>query len=95
MCLDKAIYDQYTEPMQSHINVGSGSDITIKELAEAIGNVIGYSGLIKFDTSKPDGIPRKLMNSEKLRKIGWEPKVSLLDGLAVAYKDFLNQISRT
>jgi GDP-L-fucose synthase len=94
MELDKAVYDQHTETMQSHINVGFGSDVTIKELAETIGQVIGYQGKIVFDTTKLDGAPRKLMNSDKLTNMGWMPKVGLVDGLKLAYKDFL-VLSRT
>jgi GDP-L-fucose synthase len=94
MELDKAAYDQHTETMQSHINVGFGSDVTIKELAETIGQVIGYQGKIAFDTTKSDGAPRKLMNSDKLANMGWMPKVALVDGLKLAYKDFL-VLSRT
>jgi GDP-L-fucose synthase len=93
MNLDKATYDLHTEPMQSHINVGFGSDVTIKELAEMIGQVIGYQGKITFDTTKPDGTPRKLMNSERLATMGWQAKVHLLDGLRLAYQDYLFQHS--
>lgn len=94
MELDKAAYDKHTKAMQSHINVGFGSDVTIKELAETIGQVIGYQGKIVFDTTKPDGAPRKLMNSDRLTNMGWMPKVGLVDGLKLAYKDFL-VLSRT
>ncbi len=89
MQLDKATYDQYSEPMQSHINVGFGSDVTIKELAGIVGKTVGYQGQITFDRSKPDGTPRKLMNSGRLKDMGWQAKVSLADGLAIAYQDFL------
>jgi GDP-L-fucose synthase len=89
MELDKQIYDQHTEIMQSHINVGFGSDVTIKELAEMIGQVIGYQGKITFDATKPDGTRRKLMNSDRLTKMGWKSTVSLVDGLNLAYQDFL------
>jgi GDP-L-fucose synthase len=89
MELDKQIYDQHTEIMQSHINVGFGSDVTIKELAEMIGQVIGYQGKITFDATKPDGTRRKLMNSDRLTKMGWKSTVSLVDGLKLAYQDFL------
>jgi GDP-L-fucose synthase len=75
--------------MQSHINVGFGSDVTIKELALAVGQTVGYQGQITFDTSKPDGTPRKLMDSSRLQKMGWQAKVSLKDGLKIAYEDFL------
>lgn len=89
MELNKAAYDQHTETMQSHINVGYGSDVTIKELAEMIGEVVGYRGQISFDSAKPDGTPRKLMNSDRLKNMGWQAKVSLKDGLILAYQDFI------
>lgn len=89
MGLDKATYDAHTQPMLSHINVGCGSDVTIRELAIAIGSAVGYSGEIVFDTSKPDGAPRKLMSSERLSALGWQSRVSLETGLAAAYNDFL------
>lgn len=89
MNLDKRVYDQHTEPMQSHINVGFGSDLSIKELAENIGHVVGYQGKITFDLTKPDGTPKKLMSSHRIEKMGWKPKVSLIDGLNITYQDFL------
>ncbi|QWD89155.1 GDP-L-fucose synthase [Polynucleobacter sp. MWH-CaK5] len=91
MELDKATYDLHTEPMQSHINVGVGSDVMIKELAETIGKAIGYRGKLFFDSSKPDGTPRKLMNSAKIKGMGWRAEVDLYDGLVIAYQDFLLQ----
>jgi GDP-L-fucose synthase len=90
MNLDKATYDKHTDPMCSHINVGTGSDLTIKELAETIKAVVGYAGNIEFDPSKPDGTPRKLMDSQRLQSLGWTPRVGLKDGLAGTYTDFLN-----
>ncbi len=89
MTLPKATYDQHTSPMQSHINVGYGSDITIAELARTVGQVVGYQGDIDFDTTKPDGTPRKLMDSSRLNALGWQAQMSLQDGLALAYQDFL------
>ena len=89
MNLPKATLDAHTQPMQSHINVGFGSDITIKELALAVGKTVGYQGIIDFDTSKPDGSPRKLMDSRRLDALGWQAKVSLDAGLAAAYQDFI------
>jgi len=91
MNLDKATYDAHTQPMQSLINVGYGDDITINELAHAVGKTIGYQGQITFDPSKPDGTPRKLMDSSRLNALGWRATVSLEDGLASAYADFLRQ----
>ena len=88
MELDKAIYNQHTEPMQSHINVGFGSDMTIAELAQAIKEGVGYAGKIGFDASILDGSLRKWIDSSKLKKLGWEPKVDLVSGIRVAYGDF-------
>lgn len=89
MNLPKVTYDQHTSPMQSHINVGYGSDITIAALAQTVGQVVSYQGEIDFDASKPDGTPRKLMDSRRLKSLGWQAKVSLEDGLVIAYQDFL------
>lgn len=89
MNLSKTDYDRHTQPMLSHINVGCGHDITIKELAETIARVIGYPGAISFDPSKPDGTPRKLMDSSRLNALGWYAKVGLEAGLEKAYEDFL------
>jgi GDP-L-fucose synthase len=92
MQLPKATYDQHTTPMQSHINVGSGSDVTIAEVAQNIGQTVGYAGQIEFDTSKPDGAPRKWMDSSRLNALGWQIKVDLQHGLAVAYQDFVSKL---
>ena len=89
MDLDKALYDQHTEPMLSHINVGFGSDVTIKQVSETIAEVVGYSGHIGFDRTKPDGTPRKLMDSSRLNGLGWHAEVNLKDGLTKAYQDYL------
>jgi GDP-L-fucose synthase len=89
MKLDKKSYDKQALPMQNHINVGCGSDITIADLAKIVAKVIGYQGEIAFDPSKPDGTPRKLMDSSRLNRMGWEPKVELEQGLAIAYQEFL------
>ena len=77
------------------INIGCGNDLTVRELAETIARVVGFQGQIKFDASKPDGTPRKLLDVIRMEKLGWRPKVSLADGVAVAYKDYLMQSSRT
>ena len=92
MNLSRATYDLHTTPMQSHINVGCGQDITIAELARAIGKTTGYTGQIVFDTSQPDGAPRKLMDSNRLYALGWQARISLESGLALAYTDFLRKI---
>jgi GDP-L-fucose synthase len=91
MNLPKAQYEAHTTPMQSHINVGYGSDITIAQLAQTVGKVIGYTGQIDFDSTKPDGAPRKLMNSTLLKTLGWSPSVDIEEGLSHAYQDFLKQ----
>jgi GDP-L-fucose synthase len=88
MNLGPSEYQASTSPMCSHINVGCGGDITIKELAELIARVIGYQGEIEFDTSKPDGTPRKLMDSSRIKDLGWRPEIDLEQGLASAYEDF-------
>ncbi len=89
MELDKSTYEQHTKPIQSHINVGFGSDVTIEELAQMIGRVVGYRGKVNFDINKPDGAPKKLMNSNKLKNMGWEPRVGLKEGLALTYAEFV------
>ncbi len=94
MQLAKSTYDLHTTPMQSHINVGVGGDITINELAVAVGQTVGYQGVIDFDTNKPDGSPRKLMDSGRLNALGWQAQVSLDDGLITAYQDFLVQTTK-
>ena len=89
MDLDRKTYDSQTQPMQSHINVGFGSDITINELAHAVAKATGYTGKISFDSSKPDGAPRKWMSSDRLNQLGWQPKVDLESGLNLAYTSFI------
>jgi GDP-L-fucose synthase len=89
MQLPKAVYDQHTSPMQSHINVGSGADVTIAEVAQAIAKAVGFKGQIEFDATKPDGAPRKWMDSSRMNALGWQAKVGLYQGLAVAYQNFL------
>jgi GDP-L-fucose synthase len=92
MNLDKVAYDQHTQPMLSHINVGFGSDITINELAELIGKTVGYQGEITFDSTRPDGTPRKLMDGSRLNKLGWSAQVNLETGLSTAYQDFFKKL---
>jgi len=89
MALDKALYDKNTEPMLSHINVGTGGDCTIRELVETVAKVTGFAGKITFDTSKPDGAPRKLMNVDRLTALGWRYHYKLEAGLTDAYQWFL------
>ena len=88
MNLNKKILDKFTGKMCSHINVGSGFEVTIEELAKILKKVIGYDGLIKFDTSKPDGSPRKLLNSKLINNLGWFSEMKLEYGLAKTYEDF-------
>jgi GDP-L-fucose synthase len=88
MELNKVSYDKQVEPMQNHINVGYGSDVTIAELAHAVAKVTNYSGVIRFDPSKPDGSPQKLMSSKRLNQLGWKPQVDLINGLIMAYENF-------
>lgn len=93
MNLDKKIYFNQTMPMLSHLNVGYGADCTIKELALTIAEVVGFNGKIRWDISKPDGTPRKLMDSRKLNSLGWEPKFTLKNGLENTYNSYLNNLS--
>ena len=89
MNLDKATYDKHTSEMCSHINVGSGKELTIKEVSESIKKIVGYEGQINFDLSKPDGSPRKFIDSKRLNSLGWQPTVNLSDGLIKTYRDFI------
>ena len=87
--------DACVELMKSNVdeglyNIGTGEDVSIKDLAQIVADVVGFEGRITFDTSKPDGMPRKLMNSAKIKKTGWTPKVNLYDGIRLAYQDYLN-----
>jgi len=91
MNLPLAIYQQHTQPMLSHINVGCGVDMTIAQLAQAVCQTVGYQGTVEFDPSKPDGAKRKWMDSSRLAALGWRSTVELMPGLAFAYQDFLDQ----
>lgn len=88
MELEKDQYELATSPMQSFLNIGFGSDITIAELATAVAKATDYSGKIVFDSSKPDGSPQKLMSSDQLNQLGWKPRVNLAAGLSYTYHDF-------
>ena len=88
MQLPLEVYQAHTLPMQSHINVGFGSDVTIAELAHAVAQAVGFAGAIRLDPSKPDGAPRKWMDSSRLNGLGWTARVGLVEGLDLAYKDF-------
>ena len=89
MNLPIALYKQHTQPMLSHINVGCGQDVTILEVAQAVARTVGYTGQIQTDPTKPDGTPRKLMDSSRLNALGWQAQVGLEAGLKAAYQDFL------
>jgi GDP-L-fucose synthase len=90
MKLPKGFFQQHTQPMQSHINVGIGSDVTVADLARHIAKTVGFTGQIEFDASKPDGAPRKWMDSSRLNALGWSPQINLQQGLATAYQDFVS-----
>lgn len=83
-------FAKVTQPMLSHINVGFGTDVSIAEAAKIIARVVGYNGKLDFDTTKPDGTPKKLMDSSRMRMFGWKPRVSFEEGLFRSYNDFLN-----
>jgi GDP-L-fucose synthase len=89
MNLDRAAYAASTDAMHSHINVGTGQDVTIAELAQLVGEVVGYRGRIVFDASKPDGTPRKLLDVSKLKRLGWQASTPLPEGLKRAYEAFV------
>ena len=88
--IDQKVYQETTNTMLSHINIGTGQDITIRELAESIKKTINYKGDLVFDNSKPDGPPKKLLNISKLKSLGWSPSISLKEGLERSYKDYVN-----
>ena len=93
MNLAPNIYSEHTQDMLSHINVGTGVDCTIRELAETMSKVVGFKGDLVFDTTKPDGTPRKLMDVSRLRSLGWEAQITLAQGLAMTYEWFLKNES--
>ena len=92
LLLDEAAYRASTDPMMSHINVGTGVDCTIRELAETMKQVVGFQGRLVFDASKPDGAPRKLMNVERLKTLGWHYTIDLNLGLRKTYEWFLTNV---
>jgi len=93
MNLDQQVYQANTEEMLAHINVGTGIDCTIRELAETMASVVGFKGAVEFDSSKPDGAPRKLMSVERLKSMGWQAGITLADGLSDTYQWFLDHQS--
>lgn len=94
MELDDTTFKANTQPMLSHINVGTGIDCTIRELAETVAKVTGYTGKLSFDATKPDGTPRKLMDVSRLEQLGWKASISLEDGLKNAYQWYLKNIEQ-
>lgn len=92
MNLPATIYRSQTQPMLSHINVGCGSDVSIAELARSIADVVGFKGRLVFDDTKPDGAPRKLMDSSRINALGWRARITLLEGLQDTYEDFLANV---
>lgn len=94
MELDDTTFKANTQPMLSHINVGTGIDCTIRELAETVAKVTGYTGKLSFDATKPDGTPRKLMDVSRLEQLGWKSSISLEDGLKNAYQWYLENIEQ-
>ncbi len=91
MDLPRESYAACTEVTTSHINVGTGEDLSIAELATLVSEVVGYQGEIRYDTGKPDGAPRKLLDISRIRELGWTPEVSLRDGVTRAYEDFRSE----
>ncbi|SCB60635.1 GDP-L-fucose synthase [Rhizobium aethiopicum] len=89
-CADACLHLMKTYSADSHVNVGSGQDITILELAYLVSKIVGFKGKITHDLTKPDGTPRKLLDVDKLRTLGWSPKISLKEGIAGAYRSFLD-----
>lgn len=89
MELQTDIYQAHTQPMLSHINVGTGVDCTIREMAETMAEVVGFTGQVVFDASKPDGTPRKLMDVARLSELGWRYRIDLKEGLTMTYRWFL------
>jgi GDP-L-fucose synthase len=90
-CADALVWLMKTYSGYEHVNVGYGDDISIADLAALVCEVVGLEAEIVRDTSKPDGTPRKLMNSDRLTRLGWSPRISLKDGIADAYRAFLGQ----
>lgn len=89
MNLSQSVFEAQTDLMQNHLNVGSGDEVTIRELAETIASALEFKGAIEFDASKLDGTPRKLMDSKRLNSLGWQAEINLAEGLKTTYKNFL------
>ena len=93
MNIEKKTYDNHTSKMCQHINVGSGSELSIKELAKIIKDIVGYKGNINLDVTKPDGNTKKLLDCRLLNSLNWQPKINLKDGLMITYRDFTKRVS--
>jgi GDP-L-fucose synthase len=87
--LDKGKFENNVKKIQSHVNIGTGIDLTIRDLAQTIKRVVGYKGRIIFDVTKPDGTPRKLLNVDLIKNLGWKAQTNLIDGLTSSYHDYL------
>jgi len=94
MNIDKVFYDAVTSPMLSHVNVGSGQEVTIHALAQLVATTVGFEGALRFDPTKPDGAPRKFLDSNRVRSLGWAPQMVLEEGLKRTYEDFLERHSQ-
>jgi nucleoside-diphosphate-sugar epimerase len=92
--LDESVYHANTDPMLSHINVGTGKDITIREMAEIMREVVGFQGKLSFDTTKPDGAPRKLTDISRLSNMGWHSKINLREGLEKTYNWYIKNVDK-
>jgi GDP-L-fucose synthase len=92
MNIDNEVYKNFSDLNGNHINVGYGKDFSIKELVQSIVDIVGFHGEVKYDTSKPEGVNRKLLDSTKLNQLGWQPKVTLREGLKDTYLDFLGRL---
>ena len=93
MNVDKKTYDEHTSSMRSHINVGSGSELSIKELAETIKEIVGFKGEINFDPTKPEGSVRKFLDSKRIENIGFTPEINLKEGLIKTYQDYIIKLN--
>jgi GDP-L-fucose synthase len=92
-CADALVFLMKTYSGEGHVNVGSGEDLTILELTRTVCGVVGYEGEIRCDAAKPDGAPRKLMSADKLRAMGWAPRIGLEAGIASTYRWFLENVA--
>jgi GDP-L-fucose synthase len=92
MSVEKKVYEQSIPTRNSHVNIGTGSDISIKELAVLLVGIIGYKGEIQWDTSKPDGTPRKLLDVSRVAELGWQASTTLTDGLRLTYQSYLKTL---